>query len=50
MNVDNCSENKNKEMFAFLTLLVDYGFFEEIYYNFAMPGESPAEIKHPSNF
>lgn len=38
IHCDNCSEQKNCTMFAYLSLLVSYGFVEEIRFQFLMPG------------
>lgn len=38
LHSDNCSENKNRFLFAYLQLLVMKGYFDEIYVHYFMPG------------
>jgi hypothetical protein len=44
LQVDNCGENKNKVMFAFLTHLVRLGIFEKIKVGFLMVGHTHEDI------
>lgn len=45
LQADNCSgENKNKYMFAFLSLLVSLGIFQEIFLSFLLVGHTHEDI------
>ena len=42
--MDNCSENKNKIVFGFLSDLVSKGVFSEVYVGFLMVGHTHEDI------
>ena len=44
LQLDNCSENKNKVLFGFLSGLVHRQVFEEIYVDFLMAGHTHENI------
>lgn len=44
LQYDNCGENKNKEMFAYLSLLTAEKYFDEIYCNFLLVGHTHCSI------
>ena len=44
LQFDNCGENKNKEMFAYMSLLVEGFFFDSVEINFLIVGHTHASI------
>jgi hypothetical protein len=44
LQFDNCGENKNKEMFAYISLLIENFSFEEVLINFLIVGHTHASI------
>jgi hypothetical protein len=40
LQFDNCGENKNKEMFAYMSLLVEGFFFDSVEINFLIVGHT----------
>ena len=44
LQFDNCGENKNKEMFGYLSLLIEGFFFESVEVNFLIVGHTHASI------
>jgi len=41
---DNCGENKNKEMFAYASLMVELGYFDEFNLNFLIVGHTHCNL------
>jgi hypothetical protein len=44
LQFDNCGENKNKEMFCYLSLLIEYGHFKYIQVNFLIVGHTHCRL------
>lgn len=44
LQFDNCGENKNKEMFGYLSLLIEGFFFDSVEVNFLIVGHTHASI------
>ncbi|KAJ1411534.1 hypothetical protein B484DRAFT_435569, partial [Ochromonadaceae sp. CCMP2298] len=44
LQLDNCGENKNKEMMAFLSILIEAIYFDDIYVNFLIVGHTHTTI------
>lgn len=44
LQFDNCGENKNKEMFAYISLLIENFSFDEVLINFLIVGHTHASI------